>query len=75
MIKIIYSLAIVSFPAIQPVDTKLNKFDYSFPNNMIMNPHNQNTMEYNYIRSEDYIRENILQYQDLMIMNQSNCKE
>lgn len=75
MMKIIYSMAIVSFPAIQTVDTKLNKFDYSIPNNKIMNPHNQNTMEYNYIRSEDYIRENILQYQDLIISCPNKSKE
>lgn len=65
--KIVYAMAIVGFPAIQPVYVKLNKFDYAIPDNLIMNPYSQNTMEYNYIRTEDYLEQNMIRYQDVDI--------
>jgi len=54
-------MVIVSFPAISSLDVKLNKFDYTIP----YQPPYKSTTEYNYIRTEDYILENIQKYQDI----------
>lgn len=56
-------MVIVSFPAISSLDVKLNKFDYTIP----YQPPYKSTTEYNYIRTEDYILENIQKYQDIDI--------
>lgn len=56
-------MVIVSFPAISSLDVKLNKFDYTIP----YQPPYKNTIEHNYIRTEDYILENIQKYQDIDI--------
>ena len=61
--QVLSYMVIVSFPAINPLDVKLNNFDYTID----PQPCYKNTMEFNYIRSDEYILENIQKYQDLNI--------
>lgn len=59
--QFVYSVIIVSFPNISAIEYKLNKLDY----NPQYNNKQQNSLEYNYIRTKDYIQENIQKYQDI----------
>jgi len=45
---------------------KPNKFHLHDSNHSVSNSQNKNTIEYNYITNQEYIRFNILKYQDII---------
>ena len=64
--EIIWPMVIVSLPAVNSSDNILNKRYYTTPSNFCQIEKEKNTLEYNYIKSQEYIRKNIEKYQDVL---------
>lgn len=64
--KIIWPMVIVGLPTVNHYDFRFNKHDYTRPSNCCQMEKEKNTLEYNYIKSQEYIQKNIEKYQDVL---------
>lgn len=57
---------IVGLPIVNVMDTSLNKLDYITPYADCQLDNYRNTLEYNYIKQDEYIKQNIEKYDTLI---------
>ena len=60
----VYSFVIVGFPTVNYSTTLLNNRDYNTISEVCQQPQEKNTLDYNYLKSEDLIETNNQKYQD-----------
>lgn len=61
----IWPMALVCLPNANHYDLSISKHDYTTPDNFCQQP-NKNTFEYNYLKSEDFIKEQSEKYQPIL---------
>lgn len=66
MIDKYWPVFIVGLPIVNVMDTSLNKLDYITPYADCQLDNYQNTLEYNYIKQDEYIKQNIQKYDTLI---------
>lgn len=59
-------MVIVSLPTVTDLEFKLSKTDYTIPYNDCQQTQQKNTLDYNYITTEEYIQSIIDKYQDII---------
>lgn len=59
-------MAIVSLSAVNDSELVINKSDYTIFDNSCQTEQWKNTLEYNYITSEEFIQNNHKKYQDII---------
>jgi hypothetical protein len=64
-IKFLYPVIIVSLPAINLFELH-NKLDYTTTTQSFQEQESQNTMEYNYIKSQEFIENNNKKYNKII---------
>lgn len=57
---------IVGLPTVNVMDITLNKLNYITPHADCQTENQQNTLEYNYIKQDEYIKQNIQKYDTLI---------
>jgi len=66
MIQYYWPVFIVGLPIVNTLDFTINKLDYTTPIADCQIEKQQNTLEYNYIKSQDYIQDLIDKYDKLL---------
>lgn len=66
MIVYYWPVFIVGLPIVNVMDTSLNKLDYITPYADCQLDNYRNTLEYNYIKQDEYIKQNIEKYDTLI---------
>jgi len=64
--KYIWPVVIVGLPAADVNLTSISKLDYTIPYAECQQENYPNTLEYNYIKSQDLIESNNQKYQDIL---------
>ncbi len=59
-------MVIVGLPNANDIKTSISKLDYTIPYAECQQPKQQNTLDYNYIKTKDFIETNNQKYQDLI---------
>lgn len=59
-------MVIVGLPTVNDFTIRVNKHDYTTPYNDCQLEQEKNTLEYNYITTEEFIQNNHKKYQDII---------
>ena len=64
--KFIWPMVIVGLPNVNDIKTSISKLDYTIPYAECQQPKQQNTLDYNYIKTEDLLELNNSKYQKIL---------
>ena len=59
-------MVIVGLPNVNDIKTSISKLDYTIPYAECQQPKQQNTLDYNYIKTEDLLELNNSKYQKIL---------
>jgi hypothetical protein len=62
----VITMAIVSLSTVNDLEPMINKSDYTMFDNTCQTEQWKNTLEYNYITAEEFIKNNHKKYQDII---------